>query len=144
MENVELLNAISEMMDKKLDAKLSVLEKRMNTRFDKIEDRLEKVEIRLCKVEDRLEKVEIRLCKVEVRLGKVESRVRKLESDMRILKLDMDTKVSSAVKEITSCYFDTYKRYQKNNDKMEDTFLKADVMQSVIGKHLEQIQKNRR
>lgn len=54
MESNELLQAISDMMDKKLDDKL----KPINDRLDKMDGRLDKMDNRLDKMDNRLDKIE--------------------------------------------------------------------------------------
>ena len=42
---------------------------------------------------------------------------------------------------IESCYLDTYRRYQKNNDKMENTFDDVDLLKKVVTDHSVKFQK---
>ena len=61
MSDNELLSAISDMMDQKLDERL----KPVNDRLDKIDDHLDKVDDRLDKMDDRLDKMDDRLDKAD-------------------------------------------------------------------------------
>ena len=90
MSNEQLLQAIADIIDQKLDEKLKPIYVRLDKiddRLDKVEDRLDKVENRLDKIEDRLDKVENRLDKIEVRLDKVEDRL-----DIVEVKLNRNTR----------------------------------------------------
>lgn len=62
MENMELLQAIQQMIEQNNRQLLD----RMDARFEKIDERLDKMDERLDKMDDRLDKIENRLDKVEM------------------------------------------------------------------------------
>lgn len=72
MDNAQLLQAISDLMDKKFDERLSPI----NNRLDKMEIRLDKMEIRLDKMESEISAIKI---------GQAE-----LRKDMKELKLKVN------------------------------------------------------
>ena len=75
MSDNELLSAISDMMDQKLDERL----KPVNDRLDKIDDRLDKMDDRLDKMDDRLDKMDDRLNKMDDRLDKADDTLNTLK-----------------------------------------------------------------
>lgn len=76
MENMELLQAIQQMIEQNNRQLLD----RMDARFEKIDERLDKMDERLDKMDDRLDKIEDRLDKVDDRLDKIEDRLDKVET----------------------------------------------------------------
>ena len=75
MSDNELLSAISDMMDQKLDERL----KPVNDRLDKIDDHLDKVDDRLDKMDDRLNKMDDHLDKMDDRLDKADDTLNTLK-----------------------------------------------------------------
>ncbi len=71
MNEKELLQAISQMMDVKLTP--------INDRLEKIEERTSKIEERTSKIEERTSKIEERTLKIEERTSKIEERTLKIE-----------------------------------------------------------------
>lgn len=62
MDNEKLLQAISEMMDKKLDERLAPINSRldkMDDRFDKIENRLNVMEVKQNKMHEQLTEIQL-------------------------------------------------------------------------------------
>lgn len=140
MTDMELLNAIGELFEKKFGEKFDeVFEKKIEPRFRAIEERLDKVEARLDKVEERLDKVEEHLDKVEERLDKVEERLSKVENDITVIRRDIEYKVYPLMDNIWSNYMDTFKRYQRNNEKLEITYTDIDALKSAVEQHTVQI-----
>lgn len=146
MTDMDLLNAIGELFDKKFEEKIEprfrAIEERLDKieeRLDKVEERLDRVEERLDKVEERLDKVEKRLDKVEERVNKVEERLSKVENDITVIRRDIEYKVYPLMDNIWSNYMDTFKRYQKNNEKLEVTYTDIDALKSAVERHTVQI-----
>ncbi len=75
MENMELLQAIQQMIEQNNRQLLD----RMDARFEKIDERLDKMDERLDKMDDRLDKMDDRLDKIDERLDKVDERLDKIE-----------------------------------------------------------------
>lgn len=160
MADMDLLNAIGELFDKKFEEKIEPGFRAIEERLDKIEERLDKVEERLGKVEERLDKVEERLDKVEERLdrveerldkveehldklegriNKVEERLSEVENDIIVIRRNIEYKVYPLMDNIWSNYMDTFKRYQKNNEKLEVTYTDIDALKSAVERHTIQI-----
>lgn len=111
MADNELLLAISDMMDKKIDAKLSPVENRFN-RLDKLEDRFENV---------------------GNRLGKV-------ENEIIAISLNIENNIVPQLDDIISCYTDTYNRYKDNTYKMEAAFDDIGLLKKMVSEHSQKLQ----
>ncbi len=119
MKDMELLNAIGELFEKKFGEKFDeVFEKKIEPGFRAIEKRLDKVEERLDKVEERLGKA---------------------ENDITVIRRDIEYKVYPLMDNIWSNYMDTFKRYQRNNEKLEITYTDIDALKSAVEQHTVQI-----
>ncbi len=78
MDNEQLLQAISEMINMKLKESLHPINSelgKINERLDKIDERLDKTDERLDKIDERLDKTDERLDKIDERLDKIEGRL---------------------------------------------------------------------
>jgi len=106
MTDNELLLALSNMMDKKLEPIHGRLDS-MEGRLDRMEVRLDSMEGRLDRVEVRLDGVEVRLDKMEGRLDKMEGRLDKLESEVSALhvgQLEMKKDIKQMDKKVSDTY----------------------------------------
>lgn len=97
MNNEQLLLAITDIIDEKLEEKLDKkLEEKLDKKFD---EKLQPIYARLDNVEHRLDNVEHRLDNADIRFDKIESRLDSLEvkQDRTIKKLNdfqLDTQVA--------------------------------------------------
>lgn len=160
MIDMELLSAIGDLMDAKLeifekkidaklealeqrmDAKLEALEQRMNSRFDALEARVAKVEEGVTKLEVRVAKVEESVTRLEKQVAKLEDRVAKVEKqvddiDTRVKKLEymVEYMLLPRVRLIEECYLSTYKRYKEYCERMEQAFADIDVLKITVHEH---------
>lgn len=96
MDNVQLLQAISDLMDKKLEPiyeRLDAIENRLDAvekRLVVVEERLDVIESRLDAVESRLDAVEKRLVVVEERLDVTESRLKAIEERLGAMEIRLE------------------------------------------------------
>ena len=167
MVNVELLNAISEMldakfeaferkMDAKIDAKLEpIYEKldRLETRMDGLEARMEKLETRMDSLEARMEKLETRMDGLEARMEKLETRMDSMEAEMKAVKQRLDCveeRVSKLaglielvviprIKEMEAVYLSTFKRYQEYLERMQTVFDDVEILKITVHEHSERL-----
>ena len=113
MSNSELLTAISDIMDQKLDEKVIPQIKKLDDRLTSVEDKLTNVDDRLVGVEDRVKNIEINI-----------------END-----------VIPRLSHIEQCYIDTFERYQKGIDKLDDMQRDIDVIKITVTGHSEELNK---
>lgn len=116
MSDNELLLAISEMMDKKLEAGLKPVE----SKLDRMENRLDRMDNELQSVKNDLQGV---------------------KDDLQGVKLFQENVILPRLNTIESCYTDTYDRYKNYVDKMDAVFVDVDLLKKVVAEHSEKLQK---
>lgn len=116
MTDNELLLAISDMLDKKLDARLKPME-------------------------SRLDRVDEQLAVVGDRLNRVDEQIGTLNTKMTNVQLILENDIRPRLNTIESCYTDTYNRYKDHADKMEAAFVDIDLLKKVVSEHSEKLQK---
>lgn len=93
--------------------------------------------------------------RLDIRLKPIEQDIRELKSDVAGLKEDVESLktglhsvklfqeniILPRLNTIESCYTDTYRRYQRNNDKMETAFDDIDLLKKIVVDHGERLQK---
>ncbi len=116
MSDNELLLAISEMMDKKLEAGLKPVE----SKLDRMENRLDRMDNELQSVKNDLQGV---------------------KDDLQGVRLFQENVILPRLNTIESCYTDTYDRYKNYVDKMDAVFVDVDLLKKVVAEHSEKLQK---
>ncbi len=129
MNNNELLLALSDLLDKKLEP--------IHNRLEKIESIIEN------NILPRLERIETTIeHDILPRLKKVEDAI---ENDIapRLKKLELSTEndVLPRLRTIESCYLSTYKRYEAGNDQLDAMQVDIDIMKGVLLDHSEKLQR---
>lgn len=129
MNNNELLLALSDLLDKKLEP--------IHNRLEKIESIIEN------NILPRLERIETTIDHdILPRLKKVEDAI---ENDItpRLKKLELSTEndVLPRLRTIESCYLSTYKRYEAGNDQLDAMQIDIDIMKGVLLDHSEKLQR---
>ncbi len=130
MSDNELLLAISELMDKKLEAGLKP-----------VESKLDRMENRLDRMENRLDRMENRLDGMENRLDRMENDLQFVKNELQGVKLFQENVILPRLNTIESCYTDTYDRYRNYVDKMDAVFVDVDLLKKVVAEHSEKLEK---
>lgn len=118
MTNDELLLAISDLMDKKLE---------VNSRY--LENKITKtLESKMAENSRTLE-------------SKITETSKTLEDKITRITLSIENNILPRLQNIESCYTDTYKRYQENNEKMELFFQDINLIKQVLTGHSERLEK---
>ena len=168
MVNVELLNAISDMldakfevferkMDAKIDAKFEAFERKMDAKIDAklnpIYEKLDRLEARMDGLEARMEKLETRMDSLEARMEKLETRMDSMEAEMKAVKHRLDCveeRVSKLaglielvviprIKEMEAVYLSTFKRYQEYLERMQTVFDDVEILKITVHEHSERL-----
>ena len=137
MNNTELLHAISDMMDQKLEEKLDrKLEEKLDKKFD---EKLEPVICRLGCLEGDLTP---RIKNLEDNLI---PRVKNLEDNLiprvKNIELTLENNVIPRLSHIEQCYVDTFERYQKGIDKLDEMQCDIDIIKITVTGHSEELNK---
>lgn len=126
MNNNELLLSISELLDKKLDEKLDTkLDEKLQPIITQIHEVDERLSAQIKDVDDRLSDVDDRLS----------AQIINLDFAIHKTNILIENDVLPPLKEIQSCYLDTYERYIKESDHIEKLCTDMDAVKSVIRNH---------
>lgn len=119
MVDKEMLAAISDLMDQKLE--------------EKLEEKLDQ------KLDEKLKPVYDRLDKLDENLGSVCGRLDKLESDMKFVRVvQLENGIIRRLNTIEKSYLDTSERYMEKTD--QDTMEQnIGVLKSVVQNHSERL-----
>ncbi len=149
MTDNELLLAISNTMDVKLEPLRNEIQNLSTVVLDEVIPRLDRVEARLDRVEARLDKVETRLDAVESRLQNLENtvhnelipRLQSVERSVQKLEILHENDVLPRLQNIETCYTSTYERYK--NSVTDYTTMKQDILiiKKVVMEHSIALQK---
>ena len=130
MADNELLLAISDMMDKKLD-----------TRLKPMEDSLQTVKEGLQAVKEEVQTVKEDLKSVKEEVQTVKEDLKSVKDEMHQIKLYQENVIMPRLQNIESCYTDTFRRYQSGVVQIDTMQVDIDVMKSVIREHSDKLQK---
>ena len=128
MNNNELLLAISDMMDQKLDT----INVRMDTMENKLTARIDAVENSLS---TRIDTVENSL---SARIDAVDER---LSAEIRKTNITIENIVLPRLNHIEQCYLDTSERYINETGRINGLVADVQVIKSVVQNHNEQLKK---
>ena len=131
MTNAELLVAISDVLEQKLEEKLEEkLDKKLEEKLDKkLEEKLDK------KLEEKLDE------KLDSKFKQIDNRFDKLEQDVKKIRIICENDLQPRLQNIESCYLSTYKRYQDSVAEHDTMKLDIQVLKSVVMEHSEKLQK---
>ena len=130
----EDLLAISQVLDERLDKKL-------NERLKPIEDDIRelKKDVAALKTDVATLKTDVATLKTDV--ATLKTNVASLEAGLHNVKLFQENVILPRLNTIESCYLDTYRRYQKNCDKMDVAFDDIALLKNVAADHSIKLQK---
>ncbi len=123
MTDHELLLAIADIMDKKLDARLTPIES----------------DIQSMKADIQSTKDDILTMKADILTMKAD--IQSMKGDIQSLKLTQENIILPRLNTIESCYTSTYDRYKNYADKMDSAFIDIDLLKKVVSEHSEKLQK---
>ena len=133
MTNDELLLAISDLMDKKLEVNSRYLENKITKTLEsKMAENSRTLE---CKIAETSKTLEDKITRITL----------SIENDilprLQNMELSIENNILPRLQNIESCYTDTYKRYQENNEKMELFFQDISLIKQVLTGHSERLEK---
>ena len=128
MNNNELLLAISDMMDQKLD----VINVRMDTMENKLDAKIDSVENKLSAEINAVEN------KLEAELNALDDR---LSGEIKKINLTLENIVIPRISHIEQCYLDTSERYIIETGRINGLTTDVQVLKSVVQDHSRQLQK---
>lgn len=124
MGNNELLLAISDMMDQKLDA--------INVRMDTMENKL------TAKIDAVESKLSADIHALDAKINDVDKR---LSADIKKINLSLENIVVPRISHIEQCYLDTSERYIIETGRINGLTTDVQVLKSVVQEHGERLKK---
>ena len=163
MGNNELLLAISDMMDQKLesinvrmdtmedrlsaridalDAKVDALDTRLSGRIDALDAKVDALDAKVDALDAKIDAVEERLSGDIIALdAKMAALDERLSANIRDVKITMENVLIPRIKHMEQCYLDTSKRYINETGRIDGLVADVQVIKSVVLNHSEQLQK---
>lgn len=118
MADIELLHAIGQMLDTKLQP---------------VCERLDRMDERLDGIDERLDCIDKRLTNLEAQVSEVSRRVKRLE-------LMIENEIKPRLRTIEECYLSTYRRYVEYSEKMKNAFVDIDILKKTVQHHSVKLQ----
>ena len=133
MTNEELLVAMSNMMDQRLDEKLEPLKKDMS----EVKDRVTNIENRVTNIENRVTNIENRVTNIETQVTKIEDRVTNIE-------LNIENDIRPGIITLCDAYGTQFDRYSISIESHEKMKTDIEVMKSIVSRHFDLLPEERR
>ena len=141
MSDNELLFAISDMLDAKLEPINNRLDRIEQTQENNILPRLEKMEQSQERLEQAQERLEQSYERLEQSYERLEQSYERLEQSQKKIELTLENNVLPRLQTIEDCYLSTFERYRSGVGQIEKMQSDIDVIKATITKHSEILQK---
>lgn len=135
MSNNEFLLELSNMLDAKLESALQPIKD--DIQMLKTEVQSIKADVQTLKTEVQTLKADVQSLKIQVQAQGRE--LQSLKAEVRQIKLFQENVILPRLKTIESCYLDTYKRYQRDADRMETVYEDVQLLKKVVAEHSERL-----
>lgn len=126
MTNEELLVAMSNMMDQRLDEKLEPLKKDMS----EVKDRVTNIENRVTNIEDRVTNMETQITNIKDRVTNIE--------------LNIENDIRPGIITLCDAYGTQFDRYSISIESHEKMKTDIEVMKSIVSRHFDLLPEERR
>ena len=126
MTNEELLVAMSNMMDQRLDEKLEPLKKDMS------------------EVKDRVTNIENRVTNIENRVTNIEDRITNIENRVTNIELNIENDIRPGIITLCDAYGTQFDRYSISIESHEKMKTDIEVMKSIVSRHFDLLPEERR
>lgn len=133
MTNEELLVAMSNMMDQRLDEKLEPLKKDMS----EVKDRVTNIENRVTNIENRVTNIENRVTNMETQITNIKDRVTNIE-------LNIENDIRPGIITLCDAYGTQFDRYSISIESHEKMKTDIEVMKSIVSRHFDLLPEERR
>lgn len=133
MTNEELLVAMSNMMDQRLDEKLEPLKKDMS----EVKERVTNIENRVTNIENRMTKIENRVTNMETQITNIKDRVTNIE-------LNIENDIRPGIITLCDAYGTQFDRYSISIESHEKMKTDIEVMKSIVSRHFDLLPEERR
>ncbi len=151
MTDYELLQAMSDMLDTKLNAQLQPIKEDMrglkeDVQVLKDDMHILKEDVHILKEEVQVLKEDVHILKEDVQVLKEDVQVLKddvqfAKTDLRRVKLYQENILEPRLNTIEACYTSTFNRYKSDVERIEMAFDDIDTLKQVVARHSEQLRK---
>ena len=151
MTDNELLLAIADIMDRKLDTRLIPIEKNIHEMQSDIQSikgdiismksDIDDMKADIVSMKDDIDVMKSDIIFMKSDIDDMKADIATLQYDVRDLKLTQENIILPRLNTIESCYTTTYCRYKDYADKMADAFVDIDLLKKVVSEHSERLQK---
>lgn len=140
MTNEELLVAMSNMMDQRLDEKLEPLKKDMS----EVKDRVTNIEDRITNIEDRVTNIENRVTNIEDRVTNMETQITNIKDRVTNIEIDIENDIRPGIITLCDAYGTQFDRYSISIESHEKMKTDIEVMKSIVSRHFDLLPEERR
>ena len=140
MTNEELLVAMSNMMDQRLDEKLEPLKKDMS----EVKDRVTNIENRVTNIEDRVTNIENRVTNIEDRVTDMETQITNIKDRVTNIELNIENDIRPGIITLCDAYGTQFDRYSISIESHEKMKTDIEVMKSIVSRHFDLLPEERR
>ena len=140
MTNEELLVAMSNMMDQRLDEKLEPLKKDMS----EVKDRVTNIENRVTNIENRMTKIENRVTNIEDRVTNMETQITNIKDRVTNIEIDIENDIRPGIITLCDAYGTQFDRYSISIESHEKMKTDIEVMKSIVSRHFDLLPEERR
>ena len=147
MTNEELLVAMSNMMDQRLDEKLEPLKKDMSEvkgRVTNIENRVTNIENRVTNIENRVTNIENRVTNIENRVTNMETQITNIKDRVTNIEIDIENDIRPGIITLCDAYGTQFDRYSISIESHEKMKTDIEVMKSIVSRHFDLLPEERR
>lgn len=144
MTDNELLLALSEMMDRKLDARLKPIESNLQDVRNEVKNiRNEVKDIRndVKDIKNDVQDVRNEIKDIRNEVQDVRNEIKNVKNEVHSFNLFQENAILPRLETIESCYTDTYQRYKNYADRMESAFADIDLLKKVVREHSAKLEK---
>ena len=138
MDNKELLLAISDMMDLKLDS-IHVRMDTFDAKLDAVEERLSgEIRVLDAKIDAVEEKLSADISALNAKMNAIDQQH---GADIRTIKISLENVVIPRINHIEQCYLATSERYINDSGRIDGLLIDVQVIKSIVQDHSTQLQK---
>ena len=137
MTDNELLLALSNVMDRKLDTKMTALSDTMDRKLDAkmaaLSDTMDrKLDAKMAALFDAMDR------KLD---EKLDMKLNPVKADLTGIKMTLENNILPRLQNIESCYVSTYERYRDCADQMQAACDDVALLKKVVAEHSEKLKK---
>lgn len=158
MVDQEMLSAIADLFEEKLEEKLDKKLEPIYERLDRIEGDVAELKTDVAELKERTARLETDVAELKTDVAELKETTARLETDvaelkettsrlsedMKRVKITLEHSVLPRLNTIEGCYLETSKRYLESADQIDGMYADIDILKYTVKKHSEKLQRGRR